>query len=288
MQRIRTQRTLMNRSKLRRILWLFTLYFALGVIAVIMVGPFLWMISTAIKPKMEAYIYPPKIIPSRLSFENIRGVMDVIPIFRYLGNTAYLSIIGTLGQLTIAAMAAYSFARLKFPGRDQIFFLFLGTMMIPGAVTMIPQFIVMKIFGWMDTYNALIIPSLASAFGTFLLRQFFLTIPDDLEDAARIDGAGRVRFFLTILVPLSLPALVTLGIFNFLGRWNAFIWPLLIIRTEDKFPIQLGLAMFRHEYTQSTHLMMTATTISVIPLMIVFIAAQKYFVQGVVLSGLKG
>jgi multiple sugar transport system permease protein len=160
--------------------------------------------------------------------------------------------------------------------------------MIPGAVTMIPTFILMRLFGWMDSYNALIIPGLGSAFGTFLLRQFFLTIPNELEDAARIDGAGRMRFYLTILLPLSVPALITLGIFSFLGRWNSFMWPLLVIRTKDKFPIQLGLAMFRSEWTQSTHLMMTATTISVIPLLIVFIVAQKHFVQGVVLSGFKG
>jgi multiple sugar transport system permease protein len=271
-----------------RILGHVAYYALLVIIAIVMIGPFLWMISTAVKPKMEAYLYPPTILPSRLSLENVQAVMEIIPIFRYLANTAYLAIVGTLGQLAICAMAAYAFARLRFPGRDQIFFLFLGTMMIPGAVTMIPSFIIMKVFGWMDTYTALIVPGLASAFGTFLLRQFFLTIPNELEDAARIDGAGRLRFFLTILLPLSVPPLVTLGIFNFLGRWNAFIWPLLIIRTQSKFTIQLGLAMFRSEWTQSTHLMMTATTISVIPLMIVFVLAQKYFVQGVVLSGLKG
>ncbi len=267
---------------------LFLIYIVLCAIAVIMIGPFLWMVSTAVKPLQEVYVYPPKIIPSRLSLENLREVMRIIPIFRYLLNTAYLAVVGTALQLLIASMAAYAFARLNFPGRDTIFFLFLGTMMIPGAVTMIPTFIIMKVFGWMDSYNAIIIPSMASAFGTFLLRQFFLTIPNELEDAARIDGAGRVRFYLTILLPLSIPAMVTLGIFNFLGRWNAFMWPLLILRTKTKFPIQLGLAMFRSEWTQSTHLMMTATTISVIPLLIVFVAAQKYFVQGVVLSGLKG
>ena len=276
------------RVRIERAIKLFLIYLVLCILAVAMVGPFLWMVSTAVKPLQEVYVYPPKFIPSRLSLENMREVMRIIPIFRYLLNTAYLAIVGTALQLLIASMAAYAFARLNFPGRDTIFFLFLGTMMIPGAVTMIPTFIIMKVFGWMDSYNAIIIPSMASAFGTFLLRQFFLTIPNELEDAARIDGAGRVRFYLTILLPLSIPAMVTLGIFNFLGRWNAFMWPLLILRTKNKFPIQLGLAMFRSEWTQSTHLMMTATTLSVIPLLIVFIVAQKYFVQGVVLSGLKG
>ncbi len=272
----------------QRILRLVLLYAVLTVIAVTMIGPFLWMVSTAIKPREEAYIYPPVFLPKRLSLENLYGVMKIIPIFRYVLNSAYITIVGTVLGLVVCAMAAYSFARLKFPGRDAMFFLFLGTMMIPGAVTMIPTFIIIKILGWMDNYAAIIIPGTASAFGTFLLRQFFLTIPTELEDAARIDGAGRVRFFVQILIPLSIPALVTLGIFNFLGRWNAFLWPLLVIRTQIKFPIQLGLAFFRNEYTTSTHLIMTATTISVIPLLIVFIAAQKYFVQGVVLSGLKG
>lgn len=281
-------RPLPRAVRTKRTLNLILVYLTLTLIAVTMVGPFLWMVSTAIKPLEEVYVYPPKLIPSRLSFSNLQEVMRIIPIFRYLLNTAYLAVVGTILQIVVSAMAAYSFARLNFPGRDALFFLFLGTMMIPGAVTMIPTFIIMKIFGWMDSYNALIIPSLASAFGTFLLRQFFLTIPNEMEDAARIDGASRIRFFLTILIPLSVPALVTLFIFNFLGRWNAFMWPLLIIRTQSKFTIQLGLAMFRSEWTQSTHLMMTATTISVIPLLIVFIVGQKYFVQGVVMSGIKG
>ncbi|MGI5917358.1 MAG: carbohydrate ABC transporter permease [Anaerolineae bacterium] len=282
------QRIITPEVRIRRALKLLILYVILIAIAMTMVGPFLWMVSTAIKPGAEAYVYPPRIMPNELSIENIQEVMSIIPIFRYLLNTGYLSIVGTLLQLIVASMAAYAFARLEFPGRDAIFFMFLGTMMIPGAVTMIPTFILMRLFGWMDSYNALIIPGLGSAFGTFLLRQFFLTIPNELEDAARIDGAGRMRFYLTILLPLSVPALITLGIFSFLGRWNSFMWPLLVIRTKDKFPIQLGLAMFRSEWTQSTHLMMTATTISVIPLLIVFIVAQKHFVQGVVLSGFKG
>jgi multiple sugar transport system permease protein len=277
-----------TRARWSRLIRTVVLYGVLTAIAIAMVGPFLWMVSTALKPMKEAYAYPPRIIPQQITLENVREVMRIIPIFRFLLNTAYLATVGTLGQLAISAMAAYAFSRFHFPGRDVIFFMFLGTMMIPGAVTMIPTFIIMRIFGWMDSYQALIVPSMASAFGTFLLRQFFLTIPTEMEDAARIDGAGRIRFFWQILLPLSIPGLVTLGIFNFLGRWNAFMWPLLIIRTQAKFPIQLGLAFFRNEYTTSTHLIMTATTISVIPLLVVFIVAQKYFVQGVVLSGLKG
>jgi len=264
------------------------LYIVLVGIAVIMVGPFFWMATTAIKPMKEVYIYPPKFIPTRLSLENLLEVMKLIPIWRYLANTAYIAIVGTLGQLAVCTMAAYAFSRLKFPGRDLIFTLYLGTMMIPFGVEMIPLFVLVSKVGWQDSYQAIVVPGLASAFGTFLLRQFFLTIPTELEDAARIDGAGRLRFLVTILVPLSAPALTTLGIFNFLGRWNEFLWPMLILRTQDKYLIQLGLARFTTQYTSSTHLMMTGATISVIPLLVVFLVAQRYFVRGVILSGLKG
>jgi multiple sugar transport system permease protein len=185
-------------------------------------------------------------------------------------------------------MAAYSFARLRFPGRDQIFFLYLGTMMIPHAVTMIPSFVLMRYLGWMDTWRAIIIPGMGSAFGTFLMRQFFLSIPNELEDAARIDGAGRARVFVQILIPLAVPALVTLTIFGFRSRWNEFLWPLLVLSTKEKFPIQVGLSAFRYEFGTLTHLMMTGAAMSVLPLMILFMAAQKYFVRGVVLSGIKG
>ena len=272
-------------SRFFKNLWL---YLILGALAIIMVGPFFWMATTAIKPMKDVYIYPPQLIPKRFALENLFEVMRLIPIWRYLANTAYLAIVGTLGQLAICSLAAYSFARLKFPGRDLIFTIYLGTMMIPFGVEMIPLFILVSKVGWQDSYQAIVVPSLASAFGTFLLRQFFLTIPTELEDAARIDGAGRFRFLVTILLPLSVPALTTLGIFNFLGRWNDFLWPMLILRTQEKYLIQLGLARFTTQYTSSIHLMMTGATISVIPLLIAFLFAQRYFIQGVVLSGLKG
>lgn len=265
------------------------LYFVLIIIAIAMIGPFYWMATTAIKPMKDVYIYPPQFIPQHFSTENMQKVMALIPIWRYLANTFYVAIVGTLGQLVICSLAAYSFSRFKFPGRDLIFTLYLGTMMIPFGVEMIPLFILVnKYFGWQDSYASILVPGLASAFGTFLLRQFFLTIPTELEDAARIDGAGRLRFLVTILIPLSAPALTTLGIFNFLGRWNDFLWPMLNLRTQSKYLIQLGLGRFTTQYSTSTHLLLTGATISVIPLLIVFLLAQRYFVQGVVLSGLKG
>lgn len=264
------------------------MYALLTAVAAIMVFPFLWMLSTAFKPRVECYIYPPTLIPTRWSLENIRDVMARIPIWRYIANTAYLATVGTLANILVCTMAAYSFARLRFPGRDQIFFLYLGTMMIPHAVTMIPSFVLMRYLGWMDTWRAIIIPGMGSAFGTFLMRQFFLSIPNELEDAARIDGAGRARVFVQILIPLAVPALVTLTIFGFRSRWNEFLWPLLVLSTKEKFPIQVGLSAFRYEFGTLTHLMMTGAAMSVLPLMILFMAAQKYFVRGVVLSGIKG
>jgi multiple sugar transport system permease protein len=282
------EKTLHRQARVSHYSKIFLLYILLGVVAVIMIGPFFWMVTTAVKPMKDVYVYPPQFIPQSLSLENIQQVMALIPIWRYLANTFYVATVGTLGQLVICSMAAYSFSRFQFPGRDLIFTLYLGTMMIPFGVEMIPMFILISKIGWQDNYAAIVVPGLASAFGTFLLRQFFLTIPTELEDAARIDGAGRLRFLVTILLPLSAPALTTLGIFNFLGRWNDFLWPMLILRTQAKYLIQLGLARFTTQYATSTHLMMTGAALSVIPLLIVFLLAQRYFVQGVVISGLKG
>jgi multiple sugar transport system permease protein len=273
---------------INRFLKISLFYIVLGLLAVFMIGPFLWMATTAIKPLKDVYIYPPQLIPTQLSLANLQEVMTVIPIWRYLTNTFYVATVATLGQLVVCTMAAYSFSRLKFRGRDLMFTLYMGTMMIPFSVMMIPLFVLISKFGWQDNYAAIIVPSLNSAYGTFLLRQFFLTFPTELEDAARIDGCGRFRFLFTLLVPLSLPALTTLGLFNFLWRWNDFLWPMLVLHTQTKYVIQLGLAFFNGQYASSEHLLMTGATVSVIPLLILFVIAQRYYVQGVILSGLKG
>jgi multiple sugar transport system permease protein len=192
------------------------------------------------------------------------------------------------GELVFCSLAAYAFARMRFPGRDVLFLLFLGTLMIPFYITMIPAFIVVKWLGLVNTLAAVVVPRLASAFGTFLLRQFFLTIPAEIEDAARIDGASRIVFLVRILLPLSVPALATFGVFLFLGTWNSFLWPLLVLNDPNLSVLQLGLARFRGEYVVKVSLLMAATLLSVLPVMVVFLIGQKHLVRGVVLSGIKG
>jgi multiple sugar transport system permease protein len=193
----------------------------------------------------------------------------------------------TGGQIVTCSLAAYAFARLQFRGRDILFYLFLGTMMIPGQVTMIPSFLMLHWLGWIDSYAALIVPGLASAFGTFLLRQFFLSIPRDLEDAASIDGCSRFGVLWRIILPLSRPALATLAVFTFMGVFNDFLWALVVVSSEEMKTVQLGLAIFRDRYQTDWGQLMAASVTATLPILLVFFFAQKYFIRGITLSGLK-
>jgi multiple sugar transport system permease protein len=256
--------------------------------AVTMVIPFLWMLSTSLKSDQQAYIFPPIWIPTPIVWGNYGTVWEALPFNRFLINSAIVSILVTLGQLTTCSMGAFAFARLRFPGRDRLFVLYLATMMIPFQVTMIPVFILVKSFRWLDTYQALIIPMIFSAYGTFLLRQFFMTIPTELEDAAKIDGCSYWRIFWNIIMPLSKPALATLGIFVFMWSWNNFLWPLLVVNSLEMKTLPLGLAYFLGQYTIYWNLLMAGTTIALVPVLVAFFLAQRYFVEGITLTGLKG
>lgn len=203
-------------------------------------------------------------------------------------NSIIVVVAVTVGQLVTCSMAAFAFSRLRFPGRDVLFFGYLATMMIPAAVTLVPVFMLMTALRWTDTYKALILPGVFSAYGTFLLRQFFMTLPRELEEAAKIDGAGLFRIYLTIALPLSKPALATLATFTFMGNWQSFLWPLLMLSDPNKFTLPLGLQQFQTLYTTRWHLMMAASMIALIPVIILFIFNQRYFVEGVKLSGIKG
>lgn len=249
--------------------------------------PFIWMILTSVKDMGEIYVYPPKWFPSVVHFDNYAKVFEAAPFGRYYLNSIIVALLVTLGQLITCSMAAYAFARLKFWGRNVLFFIFLGTMMIPYNVTMIPSFMVLYWLGWVDSYQALIVPGLASAFGVFLLRQFFITIPKELEEAAVIDGAGKFTILRKIIVPLSKPALATLAIFTFMGVFNDFIWALIVINSESMRTVQLGLAIFRDRYLTQWDLLMAGSVTAVLPILIVFFFAQKYFIKGITLSGLK-
>jgi multiple sugar transport system permease protein len=256
-------------------------------LAFVTVAPFLWMLLTSFKELPEILQYPPRWIPERFILDNFKSAFTAAPFGRYYLNSIFVASAVTVGQIITCSMAAYVFARFRFPGRDVLFYLFLGTMMIPGQVTMIPGFMVLYWLGWVDTYYALIVPGLASAFGTFLLRQFFLTIPRDLEDAASIDGCSRFGILWRIILPLSKPALATLAIFTFMGVFNDFLWALIVVSSDDLKTVQLGLAIFRDRYQTDWGQLMAASVTATLPILVVFFVAQKYFIRGITLSGLK-
>ena len=268
---------------IRKILFHLIVYAA----ALATIAPFLWMLSTSLKDLNDIFVYPPKWLPSKFHFENFTRAFQSAPFFRYYLNSIFVAVSVTMGQLITCSMAAFAFARLKFWGRDVLFLIFLGTMMIPGQVTMIPTFMVLHWLGWIDSYYALIVPGLASAFGTFLLRQFFLTIPKELEEAAYIDGCSRFKVLWRIIIPLSKPALATLAIFTFMGVFNDFIWALIVISSDEMRTVQLGLAIFRDRYLTDWDLMMAGSVTATLPILIVFFVAQKWFIKGITLSGLK-
>ena len=257
-------------------------------LALATIAPFIWMLLTSVKDIGDIFVYPPKWLPSKFHFENYARAFQAAPFGRYYLNSLIVACTVTLGQLITCSMAAYAFARLQFKGRDVLFYIFLGTMMIPYQVTMIPSFMVLYWLGWVDSYQAMIVPGLASAFGTFLLRQFFLTIPKELEEAAYIDGCGKFRVLWQIIIPLSKPALATLAIFTFMGTFNDFIWALIVVNSDHLRTVQLGLAIFRDRYITDWDLLMAGSVMATLPILIVFFFAQKYFIKGITLSGIKG
>ncbi|WP_083207825.1 carbohydrate ABC transporter permease [Fictibacillus arsenicus] len=275
--------SLNKRKWLKKIVFYTTI--SLG--ALIMIIPFLWMLSTSIKDQGETMTLPPQFIPETITFINYAQVAESFPILKFLFNSFFVAVTSTLGQLLLCSMAAYAFSRLHFKGRDTLFFIYLATLMVPMQVTMTPQFILMKYLGWLDTYQGLILPGLFNAFGTFLLRQFFLGIPKSLEEAAFIDGASHFRVFFQIILPLSKPALATLAIFSFMQSWNNFLWPLIIVSNQDLMTLPLGLSILQGRWATDWNLLMAGVVISVIPILAVYLFAQKYFIKGITLSGIK-
>lgn len=254
----------------------------------IMVLPFLWMLSSSLKNLEEVMEIPIRWIPETFRFHNYLEVFKVIPMARFLANSLFVSLTATVLTLFVSSLAAYAFARLPFKGRTTLFFMFLATLMVPHQVTMIPNFMVMKYLGWLNTYYALIIPSIFSAFGVFMMRQFFLTIPKELEEAARMDGCNRFRIYWNIMLPLAKPAFVTLGIFTFLNEWNSFLWPLICIDDINLQPVQVGLRTFMGEFGTDWHLMMAGALIAELPILIFYIFCQRYIIEGIATSGIKG
>lgn len=265
-----------------------TILITLG--AALMLVPFVWMLSTSLKPGSALLALPPQLLPETPTLDAYRQVMTRFPMMRVLFNSALVAVATTAGQLVLASMSGYAFARLRFPGRDALFYLYLATLMVPFAVTVTPLFIVVKTLGWTNSYWGLIVPSMFGAFGTFLMRQFFLDIPRELEEAATIDGAGTLTTFVRVIVPISGPAFATLGIFGFMASWNSFLWPLLIVSDQQFMTLPLALATLQGLYPGQTqwNLVMAGAVISIVPMVLVFLFAQRWIIEGVTASGLKG
>jgi len=293
------KRVFFNRHFLKKMV----LYAVLTLGAISMLVPFLWMISTSIKQPDEVFSSGGGIqwLPEhffwrdtvmngrtiRAWWGNYPDAWREINFFRLYLSSIFVATVGTFGQVLTSSMAAYAFARLRFPGRDKLFFAYLATMMVPGSVTMIPVFVIMKRLGWINTYQALIIPGLFSAYGTFMLRQFFMGLPSDLEDAAKIDGSGYVGIWARVILPLSKPALATLTTFTFMGFWGSYMWPLVVTITEEMRTLPIGLSYFVGQRATNYTQLMAGSVIALIPVLVLFIFNQRYFVEGIKLSGLK-
>ena len=258
---------------------------------VVSIFPVIWMISTSLKGPGQIFVWPPKLIPDPIAWENYRTVFDIAPFGRYFLNTLFYTSAVTIGQLVFCSLAGFAFARLRFPGRDLLFMLYLGTLMIPHTVTLVPSFIFMRWFGWVDTIWAMTIPGmLGGAFGTFLMRQFFLTIPAELDDAATVDGASRFRIFWEINLPLAKPALAVLAVFTITYVWNDYLWPLIMLNDRNLYTVTLGLAAFRGGIQSQTYWaeLMAGAAMAVAPLIIIFIFTQRFFTAGISFTGTGG
>jgi multiple sugar transport system permease protein len=263
---------------------------AMLLIISLMVLPFLWMLSTSLKAQEYILQTPPQLIPNPVTLESYTGLAERIDLVRTFFNSTFVALVGTAGQIVISAMSAYAFARLEWPGRQAVFLLYLTTMMIPTVVMVIPQFILVRNLGWMNTYAALIVPGLFSAFGTFLLRQAFLTIPKDFEEAAFVDGANHFTIFWRIVMPLSLPSLATLGVFSFMGYWNNYLYPLFVARKDEVMTLPIALATLQAGPRALTewNMVMAGSVITVLPILVAYLLAQRWFVSGAISSGIKG
>lgn len=283
-----------NRHRLTKQLYQFCLYALAIICAVAFSLPFFWTISSSLKPISEIYQFPPTLWPERIRWQNYPDVFRLAPFAQFIWNTVIVTAFAMVGQILSAAAVAFGFTRFRFPGRNVLFFVVLSTMMLPWQVTIVPTFLLFRYLGWINTFLPLIIPSYfgGGAFFIFLLRQFFMTIPKDLDEAAKLDGASSVRIFWNIVLPLSKAALATVAIFSFIEHWNEFIGPLIFLNSPEKFTLSIGLRYFVSTPFESDEprdaILMAASLIVALPSLVLFFAAQKYFVRGIVTTGLKG
>jgi len=274
----------MNRRNLDRSLSVITqivIYALLFLLAASTLLPYILMIALSLMAEFEMYQMPPKFIPTILRWSNYIEMWQAQPWGRYIFNTLFATVAVLAGQLLLVAMGGYALARMKFPGRDFMFKLFIAFMMLPGVVTLIPGFIILHSLGWVDTFMALIVPSLGNIWGLFLMRQYMLSLPSSLEDAGRIDGANRWQVFWKLILPLCKPVLATVGTFTFLSMWRSFFWPLIVTRSKEMRVIEVGVAMFSSQYITNIPAQLAAATLSSIPMILVYLFAQKWIVQGI-------
>ena len=262
---------------------------ALYLVAAVFVAPLVYMLATSLKPAAEVFGSPPRLFGSELRWANYREAFTFLPFGRFVLNGLLVAAIGTLVVLLVSSMSAYAFAKLRWRGRDGVFLVFLATLMIPQEILVVPMFTLMRWLGWVDSYQALIFPWAFTAFGTFLLRQYFRTVPDEINDSARIDGAGLVRVFTHIMLPLARPALAVLAVFTFINYWNSFLWPLIIINSVDqKATVPLGLQLFFGQQGTQWNLVMAASVISMAPTTLLLLVLQKHLIRGIATGGLGG
>ncbi len=265
----------------------FFFYVILSVVGIIFIYPFVFMVATSFKDSPEVFSNILGLFGKRLQWENYATVLGTVNMGHYMVNTVVVTLLVTIGQIITSLLGGYAFARIRFPGRDLIFRIYLGTIMIPFTVIMIPMYKLMLLFGWVDKLQALVIPWLFTAAGTFLMRQFFLNFPKELEEAAFLDGASRFTILTQIFIPLSGPAIATQFTISFLYAWNSFIWPLVAIQSKNNYVVTQGLADIQGGYHASPPIVLAGTTLVIIPTVLVFLFAQKYFVEGVATTGMK-
>jgi len=280
-----------HKSRKRKEQWghVFT-YLILILVSIILLLPLVWMVSISLKPMSEIAKFPPDLLPIDVQWNNYSEMMNSFPFFKYAGNTLFITVFVVAGNIISNSFIAYGFAKIDFPGKSILFAMVLSTMMIPGFVTMIPQYILFSRIGWVGTYLPLIVPAFfGNAFNIFLMRQFYLSIDDELIEAAQIDGANHLYIWSRLMVPLTKPALITIAITSFNGAWNDFLGPLLYIQKEDRYTLQIGLQVFQNQSTTQWNYLMAGATLVLLPTVLLFLVAQKYFIEGMDLSGgMKG
>jgi len=257
-------------------------------LAVSMLAPFLYMVSTSLMDELEVFNFPPPVVPADPRFGNYPEALTALPFGRFFFVSGITSVAVVLATLFTSATAGYAFARIEFPGRERVFLLYLATLMVPGIVLLIPRFLLVNAFGWIDSFRGLIITEAVQVWSIFLMRQYFLSVPRDLEDAARVDGASEWTVFSRIAVPLARPALATVALFTFVDQWKSFLWPLIVTRSMEMRPIEVGISRFAGIYYTNWPYQMAAAVVAILPIIALFIFAQRYFIRGIQLTGVKG